>query len=607
MKPIIYKAIFTLVISFCISGMLAQETNNDALIKKLVKEYTLKKDGSYDLHVYKEVELLTYYSFNRQFGETFIIYHPEYQKLRINKSYTIMADGKKVITPDNAYNEVLPRYASRAPAFNQMREMVVTHTGVEKGAVIYLDYTLHNSAKFTSSLMGNEIIPTNAPIKEMKLIVKVPSGKVLNHKTLNSRLAPEVSSSGGMTVYTWNFKNIDAVLPEGHQVPEDMTRVIFTTQENLKKVYFEFVAQPAFTYPTTEQMDKKVEEILNECGEDEVKITLKLQKMIADDIATYNIPPEVIGFRARTPVEVWNSNGGTPMEKAILLNTLLIKANISSTPVAVIPTQYYDEEHGNLLLFEDYLLQVNPKKYGRWYLSPIKVDGQNLSYELGGKTMLVLDGAIESLKTYEEKDSRSVVRFGGTLSFADDKTVKGEGLLELTNQSNPYLSLYQDSTRVKGMLSEAKVDEFEYRTMNESRTVAELKLDCTGSLKTLSTYHFWTIPESRNGTNSWHISYLPDERETDFLVPEILYERYEYSLAMPGNYVLVSPTNVVDIDNDYCKVKITLTKINTEVVIIRELEIKERIIPAASYAEFKSVMDAWLNDRYRTLIFKKTE
>jgi hypothetical protein len=64
---------------------------------------------------------------------------------------------------------------------------------------------------------------------------------------------------------------------------------------------------------------------------------------------------------------------------------------------------------------------------------------------------------------------------------------------------------------------------------------------------------------------------------------------------------------VVDIDNDFCRVKITLTKLNTDVVIIRELDIKEKVIPVANYPEFKAAIDAWLNDRYRTLVFKKTE
>ena len=607
MKSIFNRTILTLIITVCFTGILAQEAQNDAVIRKLTKEYILKKDGSYDLHVYKEVKLLTYYSFHRQFGETFIIYHPDYQKLKINKSYTIMADGKKVVTPGNAYNEVLPRYASRAPAFNRMREMVVTHTGLEKGAVIHLDYTLSTSARFMPSLMGDEVIPTNAPIEDMQLIVRVPNGKTLNHKTLNIRLAPEVTNSGGMTIYTWNFKKVDAYSPERNQDPEDMVRVLFTTSEDLQRAYFKFVNQEAFTYPSNEQMNKMVAGIVEECGEDELKIALKLQKVVANEIANYNIPPEAIGFRARTPVEVWNANGGTALEKAILLHTLLMKAGISSFPVAVMPTNLYDEEHGNLMLFEDFLVEASPRKSGRLYISPTIVDGQNRSYELGGMTMLVLDGAIESLKTYQEKDPRSVVRFGGTFTFEDDKTLRGEGLAELTNHTNPYFSLYSDSSKVKGLFNGARVNEFEFRTMNESRMLAELKVDCTGSLKSLSTYYFWTIPESRNGSSSWNINYLPAERETDFLVPEMISERYEYTLAMPGNYVLVTPNKVVDIDNDFCKVKITLTKLNNDVVIIRELDIKERVVPAANYPEFKAAMDAWLNDRYRTLVFKKTE
>jgi hypothetical protein len=607
MKALLNKTIFTLLFSLLVSGILAQEAQNDAVIRKMTREYTLKKDGSYDLHVYKEVELLTYYSFHRMFGETFIIYDPDYQKLKINKSYTVMADGKKVVTPENAFNEVLPRFASRAPAFNQMREMVVTHTGLERGAVIYLDYTIHTTAEFMPALMGNEVIPDEAPIEDMQLIIKVPSGKVLHHKALNSLLAPEVSNSGGMTVHTWNFKKVGPILPESNQDPHAVPRVIFTTHDDLLKVYFKFVNQPAFTHPTNEAMDKAVAGIVESSGEDELKIAMSLQDMVANTVATYNIPDRDIGFRARTPVEVWNTNGGTPLEKTLLLHTLLAKANISSAPVAAIPTNLYDPEHGNLMLIEDYFVRVNPRKYGWLYLSATSMNGQNKIYELGGQTLLVLDGAIESLKTYEEKDSKSIVRFGGTFAFEDDKALKGEGLAELTNLANPYLSLYQDSTKIKGLFHGARVNEFEFRTMNESRTVAELKVDCTGSLKSLSTYHFWTIPESRQGTSRWNINYLPAGRMTDFLVPDLLYERYEYNLSLPGNYTLVTPTNVVDIDNDFCKVKITLTRINNDVVIIRELEIKEKLVPAASYPQFKAAMDAWLNDRYRTLVFKKTE
>jgi len=64
-----------------------------------------------------------------------------------------MADGKKVETPSNAFNEILPSFAAGAPAFNGLRDMVITHTGLERGAVINLDYTLHTAKDNTPALM----------------------------------------------------------------------------------------------------------------------------------------------------------------------------------------------------------------------------------------------------------------------------------------------------------------------------------------------------------------------------------------------------------------------------------------------------------------------
>ncbi len=607
MKSILKNSILILTICFSITAVLAQEANNDAVYKKLVKEYTLKSDGSYSFHLYKEVQLLSYYSINRMYGETFIIYNPDYQKLKINKAYTVMADGGRVAVPDNAFNKVLPRYASKAPAFNDLREMVVTHTGLEKGAVIYMDYTIQNAAGFMPAFMGNVIIPTSAPIREMELIVKVPAGKTLYYKTLNIRTAPDIINIGGVTVYSWKFKHVDAAPAEGQQVRDDIPRVLFSTTEDLMRVYFKFVNQPAFTYQTNDKMDTILAGIIDDCQEDELKIAMKIQQMVANEISTYSIPPDILGYRARTPVEVWNSNGGTQLEKAILMTSLLLKANINAVPIAVIPTKFYDDKLGTLMNMEEFIVRLNTKKYSRLYLSPTRVRAQNLSYSLGGKTLLILDGAIESLKTFDEKDTRSVVRCGGTFVYEDAKSLKGNLMSEMTNGANPYFDLLQDSTKIKGLIQNAKVTDFEFRALNESRTVADLKVELFTSVKSQSTYLFWSIPESRQGVNSWHIDYMPDKRVTDIEVPGLIYERYEYILSMPGNYVLVTVPRTIDIDNDFCKVKITLTAINNDIVIIRELEIKKKVIPATDYADLKSVMDAWLNDRYRTLVIKKTE
>ena len=89
---------------------------SEAEFGKLAKTYTLHKDGSQEMRVYKELTLFTHAAMNGLYGESFIVYNPAYQELKIHESYTRQKDGKIVKTPENAFVEVLPAAAADAPA-----------------------------------------------------------------------------------------------------------------------------------------------------------------------------------------------------------------------------------------------------------------------------------------------------------------------------------------------------------------------------------------------------------------------------------------------------------------------------------------------------------
>ena len=122
--------------------VLPTKAASEAEFGKLVKSYTLRTDGSQEMRVQKELTLFTHAAMNGLYGESFIIYNPAYQELKIHESYTRQKDGSIVKTPDNAFVEVLPSAAADAPAYNGLKEMVVVHTGLELGATIYLDYSV---------------------------------------------------------------------------------------------------------------------------------------------------------------------------------------------------------------------------------------------------------------------------------------------------------------------------------------------------------------------------------------------------------------------------------------------------------------------------------
>src|SRR6056297_1613739 len=194
-----------------------EQKNADALYKKITKTYTLNEDGSTTYQYEHELDLHSYLSFNRLYGETFIKYNPEYQTIDTIISVTETKEGKKIPSPDNAYNELLPRFASGAPSFSHLREMVVTHTGLEKNSTINLKYQISSNKDFMPFLTGDEILEQSSPVKEMVIKVRIPKDKELKYQLINAGEKLNISRRGKYKEYEWTLKNLPALDHERHQ------------------------------------------------------------------------------------------------------------------------------------------------------------------------------------------------------------------------------------------------------------------------------------------------------------------------------------------------------------------------------------------------------
>ena len=109
MKNIHYYIVTLVVLLFMVAPAKAV---SEAEFGKLHKTYILHTDGSQEMRVQKELTLFTHTAMNRLYGESFIVYNPEFQELKIHESYTRQKDGNIVKTPENAFVEVLPSAAA---------------------------------------------------------------------------------------------------------------------------------------------------------------------------------------------------------------------------------------------------------------------------------------------------------------------------------------------------------------------------------------------------------------------------------------------------------------------------------------------------------------
>ncbi len=598
---------------FCLSIInisFSQNENADAEYLKILKEYTLNPDGSIDFHYSKELKLLSHYSFHRLYGETFIIYNTDFQTLQINSAYTIMADGKKIIIPENAFNEVLPRFSTDAPDYNNIREMVVTHTGLEVGAVIHLDYTINSKTGFWPELMADDVLYESSPVEELTIRVNIPDSKNLNFELFNIEGEHLVITEKDKIVYTWTFNSLPASSKDYYQEKDHLSapRLIFSTAKDLKMAYDYFINQSAFDFSTNEVMDKVVNDIVVN-NSDQLKLALELQKIVSNELKTLNVPLKYSGFKCNTAVETWNSNKGTYLEKVILLNALLRQAKIKSEVVAVIPNYFYNKQIGNILGFDKFLVKMNMENYGEVYLSAIQTGKQNLIYSLNDKTVLLLDKNIESLKEYPVNPKISKVFVMGEFEFLNSDSLNANMQLVLEANANPYFNIFNDSSKIKSVIrggisskdiSKVKIDQLTQEVSN-----SHLEIIKNEPFTKLNTYLDFELPYVSSGVNSWHINLLSSERSAVLEIPERIHERYDFSVAYSDDLKLVTPVNNIEIKNNLGYVLIKFEKLDHEIKITKEIKFEKKIIDLSTYNDFREIMNEWNNDNYKKIIFKK--
>jgi hypothetical protein len=601
--------------------LIAQTESYDAEYLRLVKEYTLHEDGSYDYHFFKEIKLNTHFAFHRLFGETFIVYDPEFQELKINEAFTVMADGKKVVVAENAFNEVLPGFARDIPAYNHLREMVVTHTGTEVGCVITLDYTVRTKQGFQPGgwkpfFFGSEEIGEIVPVKDLSIIIQVPQNLELKRRMLNNRTAPSVTESDGKKVFTWSLSDVKALPHTANQDAERKEILFFTTVSDMTQAFYAFVNQEAFKSQPGPDISRRVQDAVKGKTSD-LDIILALQEVVIDEVKQADIPLIYTGYKARTSAMVWQSTNATSLEKAILLADMLKLANINAYPVATVPNGWYNTDMGSLAVFDGFIVQVNPKETGRIYLSVTQKQSQNLIYDIQDKTMIQLDGAIETMRTFKEKPNPNILEMEAELRLYDDKTagvedgmtVGGEIEIEMSGICNPYYKLRKDSLFVNNMiagdLTPASVKSLEEKKLSELNSEYRITWNLEPVTRNYNGFIYLELPRFKTGFDAWNLLQLTGTGDTPVRLDFLISELYRYSISIPSDYIMFTPSTEVLIKNDLGMLNVNITQSGSMVKVERSWELYKDVVTSDLMDEFKEMILAWVKDDYRKIVLMK--
>jgi len=590
--------------------LFSQNENADAIFEKFIKEFTLEADGSTSYREYKQLKLITQFSFNRLYGETFIIYNPEFQNLKINDAYTVMADGSKVITPPNAFNEVLPRDAAFSATANHMKEMVVTHTATEMGATIFLDYTLTSAKGYLPGFMGNVLIQESSPIAELEVIVRIPSDQELNHRMIGLRTGPEIKIEANQKVYAWKFNGVQASPKEPLQGKYQLSapRLLFTTAIGVAETINWLTNQQAFELQINDEMKAWTDNLRSKQTE-EIETLMTIQKAVVENIVFERYNPEWLAYRARTPEEIWKSNGGNKLEKTLLLATLLKYANFNATPAIVGPKSLFDEKAINLTIFDDFVLIMNTKSFGTIYMSAVEISNQSLEYSLAQNIFIPLSKGI-SRAPVEPMKMDNKINIKGTISFNEELKPSGTMEVELTGANNPFLLLQNDKGKFKSLISNKMIkddDAISIKNSNVAKSELLVKVESTESISDNNGYYSWQLPVITGGFEKWRIAYLDKTRQSNLFLPYPIVEKCSYTITLPLDYTVINKRFNERLKNNVGTVSVEIKPKGNQIEINRELKLNTQMIYQIDYNEFRDMINFWLDKNLSTVVFKKKD
>ncbi len=598
-----YINIFILIIAVLLSGckqepLSTDYPDSDAVYINLTKTFILNKDGSIVERVEKSQKLFTYRSFQSLFGDTRIAYNPNFQTVNVSESFTVMADGKIVNSPDNAYNEVLPRFCANSKAYNNMRELVVSHTALERDAVINCKYEISTTRGIFPFLMGDEALLTSCPVENLTIKVQVPAETTFNYELFGYDNKPKIVHENENDIYTWSFKDLPQHIRESHEqmYSENNPRLVFSTQESRKALIDNYGDQAAFRHHDLEMPSSVEKEI---AGLDtDLKKALRIQQIVVDELNLLNVPGKLTGFRYRTAKQIWESNSGTAVEKVILISSLLTSAEIANVICLDYPNLLSDDK-SPFLLASSPLVIVNVEQREPVYLSPKFKNSNYADMSKPGFSCMPVSSKIEQIVKFKPVKGEMV--FSGELTLSESSVLSGFFVGIFTGSSVPYLKAIASENAIRSLMSG-------WKSKLDSLSEDMLKVVYSGEKKTSGKkqgdYCFVTIPAGNNGLMSKHLLPLSAERKTTFDFGHPLKESYSYSLTVPEKYELINKKISKKMETPVGVMIVDIEQNGRVITISKSIEITEAVIPVAEYDSFKSLVNEWSLKKYNQLVLR---
>jgi hypothetical protein len=607
----------------------------DAAYQSILHEYTLHPDGATTYAYEEHLKFLTFFSFNRAYGESFIVYNPEWQTLKILRSSTTMANGEEVKAPFNAFNDVLPGSAANAAPYSQLREMVVTRTAIQRNAVSHLSYTITTKPGLLPGLMGKVLFGDRSPIEQLTVRVKVPKGVALEWCSLRDSLPPQRTEEGEWTVYTWVRRNLPLMSVETNQTPMDqfLPSLHFSTarMEDLAK----HLLGDARLFTCSSVMESVAKRLVADTKSPYGQAQA-LRNYIEANVGLMSGDPAVTGWKPLPAEETFKHNVGSALDRTVLLAALCRAVGIDAG-VALCHGAEMLSEHSRPAEVSS-MSNARPSKAAHLLMLPdlasfavfntpvvycpgIATDGKDLlldpnseqygnrSARSDNKPFYVL--ATGKLTLPPPDDIRNRISIRNEWTLEEDGTVKGSTLCMSNGRAR--FSFRDDKERfVKGAKKSMSrvnggmtVHDEHFKVIEDGTAQYDFKTETQHPVDPVGAVRTIRLPVAPGSLEEYHLVFPSYDRYTDYEMPPVTIEQCESFVKIPAGYTAAIALPMAEVSNLIGDVTCTAEIVGDKIHIHRQIIVYDHTPSAGHYHSARHLFNAWFHPSFSTITLIK--
>lgn len=317
----------------------------DGIILRWEQSWTLDKDGTVHRRDHQWFKYLSSRPI-RSTADPRLDFHATQDELKIHTARTHLSDGRILPVPDYSFNLAGPSDVAGWPAYADWRQMVVSFSGIEDGAVIELDYEVITQPRVMPWIDADLRLQQTYPTLERVVTVMVPAGVPLHYR-VDGVEGDHLTRTEGTesTTYHWVFKDLPGAPGEPQALPwqQRCGRLRFTTAKDgafWAKAFVwgaEMAALP----------DAQLKQFAESAVKDEVDPTERVRLVARKLHDSFNF---ITSWKARRPLscraagEVLRSNYGNDVEAASLLAAALRALGMQATPAVAVDATIWDPQ-----------------------------------------------------------------------------------------------------------------------------------------------------------------------------------------------------------------------------------------------------------------------